>query len=281
MRFMLKTRIRNIFLVIITVFSTSILYSPVTQANDSDLLQQIADNTLGLLTQFNEFALAWLNPDESETTADLQANLTNYMNYTWDNNDTQLSIQQNLLQDYFSSSAPPYANDLSYPILLGQPFVSEKDPDKLKASALNYTKYASGLNIKHLLPSQGWAGTKENKDKYENFYKTISAVQTYNVYILSDFYANYANGLQLTNVQNELKDQASSPDWFKHIASEASIGILLRQILMFNSQMYLLAIQSLETQKQLIAAIAMTNSLIILGNQFNENNLLDKALGKT
>lgn len=279
---MARHRITTVVLTSALSLLSVLTYSPATYAaSDSDLLQQIANNTYNLLAAFNKFSLAWLNPDDSDSTAELQSNLTNYMNYTWENNATQLSTQQSLIQDYFGSSVPTYANDLGFSILLGQPYYQETDPQKLKSSALNYVKYASALNIKHMLPSQGWAGSAENKAKYEDFYKTISAVQTYNAYVLSDFYANYANGLKLTDVQTKLKDQASSADWFTHVASEASIGILLRQILMFNSQQYLLALQSLEAQKQLIGTIAMTNSLIILGNQFNESNLLNKALGKT
>lgn len=304
---MLKKRIRNFFIVIAAVVSTTIFYSPASKADDTQLLQQILatlnaffasfkDFSQAYLTAFNEyainfgsFAMAWVNPDKSDSTAKIQGSLTNYMNFTWDNNSQQLEMQNSLLQSLFGNdvtTTPSYVNDLNYSILLGgKPYPvgnSSPTPEQLKQSVKNYVTYASSLNIKHQLPAkEGMAGGKLNIEKYENFYKTLTSVQTYNAYLISDFYANYLNGNQLTNLQTDLKDQASSADWFKHVASEANIGIILRQLLMFDSQIYLLFMQLLENEKQLLAAVAMTNSLLVLNNQYYEDILLNKALGVT
>lgn len=278
---MLKTRIK-VFMTTLIASVSIFTQSPAHADLSTDLLQQIANNTYKLLVDFDAFAQAWLKGDDSDETAELQADLSNYMDEVWKITDTQLSIQPQLLDYYFGGQniAPAYANDLTYTTLLGRPYLDQSDPSKLKTSALNYTQYAAALNIQHAIPSSSWSGTKQNITNYENFYKTISAVQTFNAYVLSQFYANYANGLKLNDLQNTLKKQASSTDWFTRVAGE-DIGYVLRQNLMYTSQLYLLLMQMLETQNQLLASSAMSNSLIVLGNTFNESVLLNKALGKT
>ena len=278
---MLKTRIK-VFMTTLVVCVSIFTQSPAHADKSTDLLQQIANNTYQLLIDFDAFAQAWLKGDDSDETATLQTDLSSYMDEVWKITDTQLTIQPQLLDYYFGgqNTAPAYVNDLTYTTLLGQPYINETDNEKMKTSALNYTQYAAALNIQHAIPSSSWSGSKQNIANYENFYKTISAVQTFNAYVLSQFYANYANGLKLTDLQNNLKTQASSSDWFTRVAGE-DIGYVLRQNLMYTSQLYLLLMQMLETQNQLLASSAMSNSLIVLGNTFNENVLLNKALGKS
>ena len=105
---------------------------------------------------------------------------------------------------------------------------------------------------------------------------TISAIQTYNAYLLSQVYSDYVNGTQLTQQQNSLMQQASNAAWFTQVASE-NIGLVLRQILMYNSQVYVLLSQLVQTQKQALAAQAMTNTLIVIGNEFTGSQLLLRA----
>ena len=135
------------------------------------------------------------------------------------------------------------------------------------------------MNITHTIPGPNWRGTEENKQKYLSYYSSISAIQTFNGYLLSQLYADYVNGRQYTQQQTALIQQASSSDWFTHVASE-SIGVVLRKILMYNSQLYVLMTELVQTQKQLLSAQAMTNTLLIIGNQFTENQLISKATGQ-
>ncbi len=64
------------------------------------------------------------------------------------------------------------------------------------------------------------------------------------------------------------------------LLGDPNISHILREILLYTSQDLVVQSQLLKVQKQQLAAQAMTNTLLILGNQFNENTLLDKATGK-
>jgi hypothetical protein len=193
-----------------------------------------------------------------------------------------MDSQKNFLNEYFSNTTPlPYANQMTFTTLLGKPYsdTPEKD-DKGKPvnSAYQYVINASGINIRHDAPSAYWRGDEASRQKYLDYYKTITAVQSFNTYLLSALYADSQNNLQLTHKQEELMNQASSSNWFVQVASE-NIGIVLRQILLFNSQTYVLLIKMYDAQKQQLAAQSMANTLLIMGNQFTEKDLYLRATG--
>jgi hypothetical protein len=227
---------------------------------------------------------SWVLPDQSETTANLQSSFAGETNTVITNYTTQVSLQKQLMTDFLGervkSSTVPYANDMVFGSLINQPFF---DPDPRKKTnpkidpGANYLKNISGLNIKHIPISANWAGSDEDKKKYESFYTTISAIQSYDAYVLSQLYADNVNGGTLTQQQNQLMQQASSSDWFAQVASEKNLGIIFRQMLMYNSQIYVLLTQLLQSQKQMAAELAMTNTLIVIGNEFTESQLLQKA----
>ncbi len=243
--------------------------------------------TLQVLKSVNrlpEFIEAWVAEDNSEEsyTPTLQENFVQYINYTLTNDDTQMDSQKSFLNDYFANAKSlPYVNQLSFTTLLGRPYsdTQEKDQNGQPVnSAYQYVKNASGLNIRHDAPSDNWRGTKTNIQKYTDYYKTISAVQSFNTYVLSALYADSQNKLNLTKKQKELLEQASNPNWFIGVASE-NIGIVLRQILLFNSQTYVMLIKMYDIQKQQLAAQSMANTLLIMGNQFTEKDLYNRATG--
>jgi hypothetical protein len=246
--------------------------------------------------------VTWTQPDSTDTSANLQSSFATMTDTVIKNSALQTSIQSKLLNDFLQPTASaampnyvtpptavtaqnfPFANDMTFQTLLGQPYFA-KDPrpttDANKNQIVvdptyNYIKNAAGLNITHVIPGQYWSGSQEARQKYFNFYTTINAIQTYDAYILGQLYSDFANGPQLTNQQNALMKQASNSDWFSQVATE-NIGVVLRQILMYNSQTFVLLTQLLQTQRQALAAQAMTNTLIVLGNQFNERSLLNDA----
>lgn len=239
------------------------------------------NNLPNYLQPLTELSLAWLSPDKSETTANLQSNFASITDTLKKNSETQSSLLQRLQQDYFGPSVTkdtlPFVNDLTYSTLMEQPYLSP-DPrqanDKNVNPTYNYLKNAAGLTINHPLPNTGWAGTSDKKQEYINYYSTISAVQTFNGYLLAQLYTNN----QLSKSQTSLIEQASSSDWFTQVATE-DIGIVLRQLLMYNSQVFVMLTQLLQAQRQQLAAQAMSNTMLILNNQNNETMLIKGAQG--
>lgn len=290
-------RVKKYLAVATTVISFNILTVPAAQASsDSGYLAQIAQYTYGTLQAVNNLptylnalvamATAWMAQDNSKTTAALQVDFTTVANAIMQGGPTaQISLQQKLTADFFGSSLTtkilPYANDLTYQTLLGQP-VFNPDPRKPENgpapdSAYNYLKNVAGINITHVIPSPSWQGSLADQQKYAALFMTESAIQSYNTYILSQLYSDYSNGNPLSAAQQTLIKQASSSDWFSQVASE-SIGIVLRQILMFVSQTYILISQFNDTQKKILETQAMTNTLLILGNQQSEALILRSAI---
>jgi hypothetical protein len=264
--------------------------SPLPSASES-YLKDIRDtlliniNKLPLyLNQLTKMALSWLAPDDSSATAALQNSFTTLANAKLQNAKTQLDSQNKFLADFFGHPASQdsflNANDLAYPTLLNQPYFN---PDSRANSnpAYNYTQYAAGLNIRHKIPLSTWVPDRQHPGiaMYTNYYNTTSAVQTYNGYILSELYADSRNNNLVKQTQDSLIQQATHSTWFTQIASE-NIGLVLRQILLYNSQTYVLLAQLLETQKKLLASQAMNNALLIAVNQEAENRIYSKASGK-
>lgn len=296
-----KMRLTKWFAIMTTVVSMNVLTTPVTYAQSpadagTNYLALIAEYTNGTLQAVNNLpaylnalvamATAWITQDNSQTTASLQNAFTNVSNILIQGTSAQLGLQQQLTSDFFGSSATPQtlpgANDLAYETMLGQPFFNpdprKTDNSQPPNSAYNYTKNISGINVTHVIPGTNWTGSAANQKKYASFFTTVSAIQTYDAYILSQLYTDYANGTPLTAAQQALYKQASGSDWFSQVASE-NIGWVLRQILMFVSQEYILISQSNDVQKKILQTQAMTNTLLILGNQQSEAILLRAAIG--
>lgn len=178
-----------------------------------------------------------------------------------------------------NENSVPYANDLTWQTLLGAPVFP--NDNRQTDAALNYVVNAAGLNTPHVIPimTSDWKGSDTDKKNYQNFYKTISSIQTFNAYVLGELYADYHSGGTASYSQAKLIQQASNSEWFATVMSEP-IGLVLRQLLMYNSQNLAIMTQLLQTQKELLAAQAMANTLMIVGNQFNESLLLGKATGQ-
>lgn len=241
-------------------------------------MDKVAKNTFAVLKALNSFILSWLHPDDSKSTTDIAPNFFNYFKYKFENDQLQLSSQASLLQGFIPASS----SGLTYMALLGN---IKTDSPEQQASALSYIKNTSSINITHATPTVDPNNLVPGQNAipgklYRDLYNTTAAIQTYNAYLLSKYYAEYKNGAKLTKVQYDLQQKASDQSWLLSIATEASIGIILRQILLFTSQLYLLQLESLDVQNKQLAATAMTNSLLVLANQNWEVQLHDYAAGR-
>jgi hypothetical protein len=251
-----------------------------------------------------------MDEDKSPSTGTMQKNFTDVGNLITKNIDIKTDLQLQLNADLLNNdgnnvfntntkgnSSPPsianptnlwYANDLVYSTLLGKPYylqdprLNQGQPPVTKIdSPYNYIKNASGLNIYHQIPGTNWRGSVGAVGRYQAYYNTVTAVESFNSYVLSQ---QYADGNLFNDYQKQLIAQATSStdpskDWFAQIASE-NIGYVLRQILMYESQTFVLLTQMLQLQKQAVTAQAMTNTLLIAVNQSNENLMVSNAKGQ-
>lgn len=281
------------------------------KACKSDYLCRISLYTYCTLIGVSDLVVNILKSDKSDFTANNSTYFSTIGAGYAQNTKKQIDpgFQRQLLNDFFNdpsiksnivteTSLPinastkgskAVANELSFQTLLGSPYFSTKesykDPknpisDTPVDSALNYIENASGLSITHVPPKLSWKGSDDDKNRYIKYYKTISAVQTYNGYVLSGLYANYKNNeknpTNLTTTQLSLIQNASSSDWLTKVATQ-SIGEVLRQLLLFNSQSYVLLAQLVKTQQDQLATQAMTNTLLVLANQATELSLYNFA----
>lgn len=264
-----------------TSTSTSTSTSP-----DTGYLQQIAQNTSNALSAINniptyisslklgEFLLAWMHQDDTDATAQLQASFASLDGMFTNSLVTQATLQQNINNALFtdpSTSKPIPASSIFNPANLT--YSTLLTPSSDQTAQFNYILNASGINLAHTVPNAGWGGNIKN---YMGYYNTVMAAESFNGYVLSN---QYADGNQLNNLQHDLlKQVGDSKQWAGVVATEY-IGIVLRQILLFESQIFVLMTQLVQTQKQMVTAQAMTNALIIAVNQSNEASMLQNAKG--
>lgn len=302
----LTSRIKKLFAVTTTVLVVGATVAPPLRADTASassssdivtILQQIATYTNSILTAVTsplnpvvmQILLGFANLTASDNatnpatpTPALQSAFTTYNFLNATSTLTQNLTQLQLMQDYFNgatTSSLPNANDLSFSTLLGTPFFSP-DPRAANGQSVNapynYLKNASGLNIVHVMPAANWTGAQVDQQKYQNYYNTVSAVQTFNSYVLTQLYANSL--FQITKQQNTLLAQVSNPTTFFAVITNESIGAVLRQILLFESQNYVLLSQSLQTQQLMLASQSMNSTLMMLSNASSEFMLVKKAI---
>lgn len=268
--------------------------------SSGDTLKKIAKNTLGTWVTLNTipeklffFIENWVTPDmdpenpSASVISQMQGSFASLGNTFTQNINQQLDLQPALLASalnvnvkafLFPPNAPsitenlPEINDLAYASLLGKPPV-KKAPFKPE----NYISYAAGLNIHHVIPNPDWEGKDKDKLQYKNYFYTNTAIQSFNAYVLSNLLAEEKNGNPQLTLQNTLISQASAPDWLAKIATEA-LGKLLRHILLYTSQSYVLQSEMLKIQKEQLTAQIMTNTLL-MSNTATEPMMLSRAKG--
>lgn len=301
-------RLKQLILLLGATASLSIMGISVSRADQIDvpyLIQivnntnEIKNNTMATLTALNKYISAWIDPWKAEDKAapslqTMQESFSQLGKLISENPTNQLGKSQGLNSGLLTgagnnlysnapltpTSAPIYANDLVYSTILGSPFYPKEDPRKAKNPSIdplaNYIKNAGGLFLNHALPNPGGRGTAAAKDRYQKYYNTAIAVESFNGFVLSN---QITDGNQLNTLQTKLVTQASDPaEWFAKLATE-SIGIVLRQILLYQSQCFVLLTQLVQTQKQMVTAQVMTNALLLTINQTNETLLVSSAEG--
>jgi len=230
--------------------------------------------------------------DESPVTSDMVPGFAALVSSTADNLSKQNSKQPELMANMFGYkltdltagsngvtpilNTVPQVNSVTYGTLLGVPTAA-----KGTGTPIDYVKNAAGLGIYHDAPSGSWGGGGVNVGKYQGYFNTISAVESYDMYLLSGLWAEADNQYKLTATQTDLLTKITNTDkggWLQSIASE-SVGVVLRQILLIESQSYVVLTQMFQVQKQQLAATAMTNTLLIANGQSVESILEGKAQG--
>lgn len=282
--------IKKIMTLNAATFMISFFVTSSAQAQDSEYLKIIAQKTTSIARSSLAILNSWILSDDSKSTPVLQNLFGTVTNLSLQNPKEVTNLQQRLTVDYLSDNGRfkptpsiENINELTYQTLLGQPYAPIKGTNvnqiknQREKDIYNYIRYASATNIYHAVPSDTWPGGEDAIRNYKNFYFTVTAIQSFNAYVLGQLYKDSVNGNQLTKKQTELMTQASSNKWFTEVASESRIGNVLRQILMYDSQIYVLLTQLLQTQKQLLSVQAMTNSLLVIGNQFTETTLINRA----
>lgn len=256
----------------------------------------------------NQLFVAIQSPDKDDKghgsgiIADTQANYTAYGNLIIDNiNNAKTSA--NSFDQYILNYDPakayktsanlptnananatfkkiPNANDITYSSVLKTPVFAlgkgdNKDDRKLSIDAIidNYIKNASGAALVHDLPSPSW-------QKNSAYYSYIAlrnmstAVSSYNTHLLATY---LKKGQDFTTAQTTLINQATNSEkWFAKIASE-NVGEVFRQLLLYQSQIFVLLTQLVQSQQQMVTAQAMTNAMLIGSTQTVEQGLRAQA----
>ena len=268
------------------------------------LLQQIVTNTGNMLQNFNnipaafeqmtKMAIEWLERDNTDHTANMQTDFA-ALGLKYNLNSIMQNSQPNAIQlavdtlnqprlpinvGQFNATGNgkpeilnilPWVNDVVYPTMLGYAPVTAGG---VNTAPYSYVLNASGMNIKHLIPGQNWQGKSDDQAKYSTFFATITSIETFNGYILKKL----AGEAPLSQQQQSLIKQASNSDWIAEIGSE-KLGLVLRQLLLFSSQSYVLLAQMVQAQREILTATTMQNTLLILNNQPSEAVMVAKAQG--
>ncbi len=240
------------------------------------------------MPQIAQFIVSWMAPDTSQIAQSAQTSFTQLNTLLNTDITNQLALQPQLNTALIGSDATtkslPWANDLTYSTVLGSPIFSP-DPRNVAGktpvnAVFNYAKNASGINLTHAAPGLDWQGSGASQTRYINYYNTVTAAQSFGGYVMSN---QYADGNQLTSFQQGLLQQindTSSPtsSWYVQIASE-NLGSVLRQILLFESQNFVLMTQLLQTERQMVTAQVMTNAILVANNSLNEASMVAYAKG--
>src|SRR3990167_728268 len=287
-------QLKKIFVLAVATLSISIVgIGPVkSDATANYYLAQISQNTYNLLQfiqnpgNFAGLAISWLQQDtgDSSIITQTQQQFATMGAVFTISKSMQTALQPKITSDLlgrppedFGGKNPtilvdlPNVNDLVYSTLMGTPPVPSAPVDLYA-----YIKNASGFSIHHPIPEKVWQGDEEARERYTNYYNTITSIQSFNSYIISQLAID--SSLKSGVSQDQLVTQASSSSWISQIATE-ELGRVLRQILLFESQNYVLNTQIQQSLRSMVAAQAMTNSLLIAMNYTNENQMIRNAKG--
>lgn len=288
-------QLKKVFVLMVAAICTSIVYiGPSTAQTYSEwYLQQIANNTYNMLQIMQNsgnlagFAVSWLQQDtgdDSVTTKAQQGLATSGWMFTI----SQALIkaqQRQIVADImdrplgdFEGKNPiiladvPNVNEISFSSLVGAPPVANKPVD-----LYGYVKNAAAVNSLRPVPDSSWEGDDDSKERYKNYYDTVTSIESFDAYVISQLATDSL--LKVDENRNQLLAFATSSDFFSKIATE-ELGRVLRQILLFTSQTFVVNAELQKNLKEMVAAQAMTNTMLIKLNELNEFNLAKNAKGK-
>lgn len=161
----------------------------------------------------------------------------------------------------------PNVDDLSYTTAIGLSSLIDnttKAPD-------NYINAVSGANFMHFTPLVD--PTNISQKQYKDYFKLTYSIQSFNNYVIGKY---LLRGASVSKNQSALYGKASSDSYLVSITSQP-IGYVLRDILLFQSQNYVLTSKLVELQRETLMAQVMTNALLIAANRQNESALYDKS----
>jgi hypothetical protein len=220
------------------------------------------------------FYNSWLQSDTTSTGEALAATIA-AINAAVGMTSDQQDINTSIL-NHASPIAIANANDLVYSTLLGKPYYATdpRGPSAAANAPYQYALNASGANRAHVAPSDQWAGSGADKERYASYYATVVAAQSFSAYVLTNYALNDTATLDpaLKRLFTELNGDAAAAT-----ASE-SLGPLLRQLVLTERENLVLLSQLVQTGKQLLVAQAITNALLA-ANSPVEAQLLQKAIG--
>lgn len=288
-------QLKKIFVLSVAALSIAIVNSNPAEAITitENYLQQIAQYTnsiLQILQNPENFAGVSVSlikqdtGDDSITTKAQQSLAT--LGWKFTQSDALVkSLQIQLMADIagvtvadFSGKSPkvlvnlPDINDIAYSTTIGLPPVPNAPVE-----IYNYIKNAAGANTARPVPSSTWQGDEDSKKRYKSYYNTISSIESFGAYVLSELAIQ--NSLKVSETRNLLITMASSSDWIAKVATQ-ELGRVLREILLFESQNFVLNTQIEKNQRQMVALQAMTNTLLIKANVINESELIRSAKGQ-
>lgn len=259
------------------------------------LLTLILGTTAGILQLLNqtpayaealtEMAKSWVETDDpANTIGNNQYTFSSLGDLRTTSEQNQLTATLSLTNQFLLAGSinstnpflPANANDLTYSILFGQPLVKPtSNTNDYSQNIQNYIKNVTASTLVLDQPNPNWPNSK-SRTQYNNLYNTLAAIQSYDQYLISGL----TNLKDSETLSTQLTAQATNPDWFKQIATEA-LGLVLRHILMYTSQSFVQINQIIELQQKQLAVQAMTNSLLLVLVQSNVGSQLQQSAGRS
>lgn len=260
------------------------LYVSPSYADDpgADYLRVIAQNTTNMLVKLNnvpdyissmlQYIVNMQKTDDSASTSEMQANFATIGTLFSKDYTMQQGIQEQINADLLGATSEknPSRDEVLYSALLTSYDANNPNSKALFANAYRYMRNASGIGLIAQQPRRDKMGLAA--DTYKAYYDSITSVKSFNAYVLSNRLTEMLNGNGLSPAQAALAVQASNSNWIAQIATE-EIGKVLRQLLVFQSQTYVLLSEMVQTQKQMLMAQAMTNTLLIATSKSTQDNL--------
>lgn len=235
--------------------------------SDTDSILSIVNQLPAYLESLTEMAKSWNETHDNANVIGINQSSFGTLNTNFNTAyDTQKSTSKVLTNQYLSGnlsgtpgSPPSNANELSSSVLWGDFLVTPpaNDPRSIDNYVQSYLANANGTNVIIPPPNASWGKANPAGTQYRNLYNMLAAIQSYDAYLIG----RLAKQNDINAASKTLLTQASGSTWFSSIQTE-SLGLVLRHILMYDSQIYVDLERLIKLQQEQLAATAMTNALL-------------------